>query len=430
MPRFAHLSDIHLGAFRDPKLRELNYKAFESALQKCLEKNVDFVVISGDLFDSNLPDLKIVVKAAKIMHELRGHGIRFYVTYGSHDYSASTTSIIDVLESTGLFTKVVSGGSVMVNGEERIRLGFFKDEPTGAQITGIYGRRNGLESEYFKVLDKDYLEKQGGFKIFVFHSIITEFKSEVAGETVPLSLLPRNFNYYAGGHMHNHIHEYVEQYGWIAYPGPLFGSGFDDIEKTAMGEERGFYIVDFDKDIKDISFERISVCDIIYQEFDANNKTSREITEQLTNFVNTADCREKIVLIKVKGELSSGNPSDIHFSELREVLINRGAIAAEINRRNLTSREIQQVRVQGSTKSEIEEKLFKEYISQYKIDPAITEQRVKEVLSNTLVGDEGVRTARILLNSLNIEQKENETKNDFMERVIKSAFEVFDYGDL
>jgi hypothetical protein len=45
----------------------------------------------------NIPELQTVKQAAEVMREVRGPGESEYMfTYGSHDYSASATSMIDV----------------------------------------------------------------------------------------------------------------------------------------------------------------------------------------------------------------------------------------------------------------------------------------------------------------------------------------------
>ena len=55
--RFAHISDIHLGAFRDSVIRELERQALAETVKKCIELKVDFVLISGDLFHVSIPDI-------------------------------------------------------------------------------------------------------------------------------------------------------------------------------------------------------------------------------------------------------------------------------------------------------------------------------------------------------------------------------------
>ena len=109
MFKFAHLADCHIGANRDPVLEKLELAAFSKAMETCVQERVDFVLIAGDLFHANLPDMHVANEAVKKMKEVKDAGIPIYVIYGSHDYSPNATSIIDILDSTGLIKKVVKG---------------------------------------------------------------------------------------------------------------------------------------------------------------------------------------------------------------------------------------------------------------------------------------------------------------------------------
>src|SRR5450759_5788362 len=96
------MSDIHLGAHREPALRELERKCFAEAMDMCVREAVDFLLISGDLFDVGIPELGVVNDAVKKMRELRDAKIPVYAIYGSHDYTPTGTSIIDVLHTAGI----------------------------------------------------------------------------------------------------------------------------------------------------------------------------------------------------------------------------------------------------------------------------------------------------------------------------------------
>ena len=90
MGRFAHFADCHLGAWRDPKLKELNLSSFIKALDGCVSEKVDFIIISGDLFDTTLPDLAIVQRTVEKIKEVKDKGIPIYLTYGSHEFGAKS----------------------------------------------------------------------------------------------------------------------------------------------------------------------------------------------------------------------------------------------------------------------------------------------------------------------------------------------------
>ena len=60
MPKFAHISDVHLGGWKQSELQELNLQSFKKAFQMCIAEKVDFVLIAGDLFDSAYPSIEIL----------------------------------------------------------------------------------------------------------------------------------------------------------------------------------------------------------------------------------------------------------------------------------------------------------------------------------------------------------------------------------
>ena len=59
--KFAHLADCHIGAWRDPKLRDVSIKAFVKAIDTCIDQHMDFILIAGDLFNTSLPSVASTV---------------------------------------------------------------------------------------------------------------------------------------------------------------------------------------------------------------------------------------------------------------------------------------------------------------------------------------------------------------------------------
>ncbi len=396
-------------------------------METCIREKVQFIIISGDLYDANIPDLLSVKRAAEKMREVREAGIAIYVIYGSHDFSANATSMIDVLNSAGLFRKVVD----FELADDRIRLNFFQDPQTGAKITGLSGRKGALEKSYYEMIDRASISSVEGFKIFAFHTSIDELRPPelTYTESTPLSTIPPEFNYYAAGHLHTRLEQHTRTHGSIVYPGPVFGATFTDLEDIAQGEKRGFYIIDFDDEVRGISFVEVKVCDIIYQVFNAEKKTARQVIQELENFATDIEVKEKIVLLKIKGTLSAGKPSDIDFNAVREALMQKGALAATINRYALSSEETLPIKVKGESRAAIEQELFKERLGSFSVDPSIEDARARTFLEKTLVGEEGADLARRLLNLLKTEQTELETKTTFQDRIWKDAREALDLDE-
>ncbi|HRR54105.1 MAG TPA: metallophosphoesterase, partial [Candidatus Methanomethylicus sp.] len=55
--KFAHMADMHIGAASDPKMRELELRTLEGAFGRCVSEGADFVILAGDIFHVNIPDL-------------------------------------------------------------------------------------------------------------------------------------------------------------------------------------------------------------------------------------------------------------------------------------------------------------------------------------------------------------------------------------
>jgi exonuclease SbcD len=423
--RFAHLADCHIGAWRNKTLKELNLKAFITALDSCVEQKVDFIIISGDLFDTTLPDLSIVKKAVDKIREVKDRGIAFYVTYGSHDFAPNAVSIIDILTSSGLLTKVVDAEIK----DKKVHLNFVKDPKTGVKITGLSGRKLGLEKKYFTMLDTESLEKERGFKIFAFHNAITELRSPYANypEGVPLSCFPKGFNYYAGGHVHEKIEKELRDYGLITYPGSLFGSTFTDLEHTGKGEKRGFYIIDFDDKITNTKFIDVSLAEVIFKQINGDKKTARQVGELLNKAVSECQAKDKIVLLKVTGELSLGKPSDVNFNTIKQILLEKQAIFATINHYNLSTEEKLELKIKGENRQQIETNILHDMIRSFQIDPSL-KNKVESKIEKKLTAQNGVNLARNLLRALCIEKNEGEKKRDFEKRVLRNTLHLLDLG--
>ena len=368
----------------------------------CLERKVDFIVICGDLFDSNIPDMALLNSAVRKMFEIKKAGIPLYVIYGSHDFSPTQTSIVDILESAGLFTKVTKGTMK----DERLILEFTTDPKTKTKMCGISGRRRGIDKEYFEVLDRDTLEKEEGFKIFLLHGALGEYKSEelASAESMPVSNLPKGFAYYACGHIHEKFEG--KEYGFnVAYPGALFGADFPDLEKSARGQERGFFIVKFGSKVEKVEFVPVSVCGYEIIEYDANGKTSVRVQSDILELVSGSEPAGKIVLLKVAGEMSGGKTADVDFQQFKRALKENGAIEVLANYHQLKSKEYAAVKVAGQNISEIEEVLFKENIGTIKV----SKERLK--------GESGIKLSRDVLSVLKHAKIENEAKSTYEERI-------------
>jgi len=99
--KFAHMADCHLGGWRQEELQKLNLDSFREAIKIIIQQKVNFVLISGDLFDSAYPPIEILKESFAEFKKLHDAKIEVYLIAGSHDFSASGKTFLDVLEKTG-----------------------------------------------------------------------------------------------------------------------------------------------------------------------------------------------------------------------------------------------------------------------------------------------------------------------------------------
>ena len=398
-------------------------QAFERSILISIKEQVDFILITGDFFDVNIPQLAPVKKAVEIMKHARDSGIPIYMIYGSHDFNTANISMIDILHSAELFIKPTE----FEFNTDSIILKFFVDEKTGAKITGISGRKVGLDKEIYKRLDKQKLESEDGFKIFLLHKGIQEILplNLQFRDSIPISLIPKGFDYYGGGHIHKRVEKKVDS-SIIAYPGPLFGSTFQDLEETAKGETRGFYIISFDKQIIDCKFIEINVAEILYKEIVSQKWNSEKLKNEITRNISELEVKDKVVLIKVKGKLL-GKRSNIDFGKFSSDVSERGALLSFININNLSTDETSSVAVQSNNKLDIEREIFHESVKNFQTESTLS-NKLKNQINSKLTGKAGENISISLLDVLRNEKLENENASTYDDRIISVAKSVFDEG--
>jgi DNA repair exonuclease SbcCD nuclease subunit len=401
------MADCHVGSWRDPRLKELSIDAFSKAINICIENEVDFIIIAGDLFNNALPgidNLKIVVKEFKRLQDKK---IPVYVIPGSHDYSPSGKTMIDVLDEAGFLKNVFKGKAV----DNKLFLEFTVDEKTGVKLTGVLGRRGTLEKNYYEALDIESLEKEPGKKIFLFHSGIAEMMpTEFALiESTPISMLPKGFEYYAGGHIHIVRHESFKDHKNVVYPGPLFPASFSELEKLSNG---GLYIYDDgdDGDSVKIHREDLNLKNTFCIDIDANHKTPEEAYNNVLEKIEKKEFINTIVLMRAHGTLKTGKVSDVKFNELFEKIYSQGAFFVMKNTSRLSSEEFEEIKIDHENIDNVEDVLIKEHLQQLNLFDKEKEYRI----------------IKDLMNSLSSEKHEGEKVHEYEDRIRKEADKVLD----
>ncbi|MGV8142852.1 MAG: metallophosphoesterase family protein [Candidatus Pacearchaeota archaeon] len=292
--RFSHLADCHLGGWRHPELQQLNFESFRYALNLSKKEKVDFVLIAGDLFDSAYPPIETIKDTFEEFRKLKEANIPVFLIAGSHDYSVSGKSFLDVLEKSGFATNVHKFEER--NGELIL-------EPTiyqGVAIYGFPGRKTGLE-----VYDLERIKLQdspGLFKILMLHTTLKDALPTLDIPAVDASKLPK-VDYTAMGHLHLLYEKDRRVYG-----GPIYPNNASELEDLKYGV---FYMCTTSGEIKR---HQIKLKDVLTLDFEI--KDSLEGTEKIIEQLKEYNLKDKILILKLKGILERGKITDIDFNKI------------------------------------------------------------------------------------------------------------------
>jgi len=383
MTKFAHLADVHLGGWKQKPMQDLNFQAFSAAVDKCIESKLDFILISGDLFDSAYPPIEILKETFGEFRKISQAKIPCFIIAGSHDYSVSGKTFLDVLEKAG-FCKNVA------NFEEKDD--HFLLNPTVYKNVAIYGypgKKSGLEVPDLKRIKIN--EAPGFFKILMLHTTLDKAKGTLPIDSVEADSLPA-FDYYAMGHLHIDF-----LYQNFVYPGPVFPNNFQELEDLNCGS---FYLVDTETPYLLKKIE-IKLKEVISFEIEINN--SLEGTERIISEISNKDLEDKIVLLRVKGELEKGNISDIKFAQIESFVKQKKAYFLLRNTHDLNTKEVE-LEIEIKNSENIEEEVIEKYSSQNPSD------------FNLLIPE--------LINILSLEKQEGETNETFETRLLEGAKKI------
>jgi len=393
--RFAHISDCHIGSWNNhPELEKLPNKAFTEAVDICISKNVDFVLIAGDLFNTSIPPIDALSNTTAQLRRLKDAGIPVYVIAGSHDFSPSGKTMLSVLENAGLLKNIATE----IEGKTKIKY----IETDNAIIAGISGKKGSLEHEDYKKIIIPELPKNK-FKIFIFHSAIEEFKPShlEAMHAVSVSDLPKGFDYYASGHVHVPYNKYIDG-AWIVFPGCLFPCNFTELEKNPYG---GFYIVNVENDNVNLEYIELKECERELFEVNANGKTAKEVEKELIDTLERRNLENKIVLIKIEGTLEDSS-SDINFDKISSAC--KGALSIKKNLSKLKTKEFEEIEKDFVNIENLEINIIKEHINQ----------------SNLYSNEKDMILILDLMKVLEAEKMEDETNEQFLNRIFSNAEKI------
>jgi len=267
--KFAHIADTHLG-YRQYGLfeREIDfYHHYDQLIHKIIEEKPDFVIHSGDLFETSRPPTKALLTAQESFLKFKEEKIPVYAIAGNHDIVMRKNALPPQVLYKKFGLKLIGSKNPYYN-HDGIFIG-------GSPYRSKYHSKSLLKSiESIENESKNYKNR-----ILVLHQAIDKylpFEYEMK-----IGDLPDSFNYYALGHLHTRILEDFGE-GKLAYPGCPEIWRMDELGNYKK-RGKGFNLVDMEDDIPVVEEVNVKISRKIlqrriqYSNFDDEIKQLREL---------------------------------------------------------------------------------------------------------------------------------------------------------
>jgi DNA repair exonuclease SbcCD nuclease subunit len=402
--KFIHAADLHLGSFRENKLKELNFNSFVKLIDFAIKEKVDFVMFAGDLFNIPLISIDLLNSIINQLKRLKEADIPLYVIGGSHDYSDLGQSYLSVLNNTGILKDVFN---YKIDEMGNYIISPIVNDNLKLLITGVVGKKKELEMKIFQNLKINNIskDKNNYLKIFMFHTTLNDFKPDfLEGQEFKINtkLLPKGFDFYAGGHIHKNMIGNLYS-GKISYSGALFPNNFREL----VMENPSFNLCFYDFESKNLTIEKknFNFFDKVHIKININNLKPEMAKEKILEKFNNLEISNKLVLLEISG-IVDGKVKDINLSEIINILYEKNPLLILRNTYKLFSKDIKFENVNiNKTQEEIEIEMINNFTS--KIDNL----KYVQIINNLIKSD--------------FSKREDEKKIEYEERVISILENIF-----
>lgn len=129
---FIHAADLHLDVpFQGlqalagqshtknilPILQKATFTALDRLIDLCLNKNVDFLILAGDIYNSKASSLRARLALRSAFIKLQEKDIKVFLAHGNHDPLTAETNSISWPDNVQVFTGEPSSYEVFRKGE-------------------------------------------------------------------------------------------------------------------------------------------------------------------------------------------------------------------------------------------------------------------------------------------------------------------------
>ncbi len=336
--KWCHFSDVHLGYKQYNKYERFKDfgRAFKKVMELSLAENPDFILISGDLFETYRPPPDAIRQAIEVLELARKARVKVYCIPGNHDLSYAKEhrrqgGILGLLDRLGYIVLVKEGTPYYHQ----------RDGKAIAQITGLWYQGSNTIPRLKEVLARHREHYQNTIpipRILMLHAFLQEmFPSSPDVRLGDLRALP--FDYVAMGHHHGY---FFDKEGLQVFnPGStehrssnewdtkdwLRGQDFNDEEDTFEYSMRNYIVARMIVDPENTPPSHIVEKDMTPKQFQVRKKvryivklgkiTRDEAINKMKEIIKKIDEPEACIAVKFIGELQEGLPL-FNIAELTE----------------------------------------------------------------------------------------------------------------
>lgn len=216
---FIHAADLHLDSpFRGMselpesvfnEVRESTFTSLDLLVETAIMKQVDFMLLVGDLFDHERQSLKAQIRLRSAFELLQQHSIQVYLSYGNHDFVSGNQHIVTYPDNVHIFpNEQVSSYTFQKAGKKLATITGFSYENRAVTTPKIeeYPSKNASIPYHIGMLHGSLNGNQE-------HDTYAPFR---VGQ-----LIDKNYDYWALGHIH--ARQVLAEEPYIVYPGNLQG---------------------------------------------------------------------------------------------------------------------------------------------------------------------------------------------------------------
>lgn len=309
MVTIVHISDTHLGnrQYGSDIRRQDFTDAFAQSVERAIERDVDAIIHTGDLFHRRTPPLPQVNQCIAVLRRADDAGIPFLGIVGNHDRKMDD-QWLDLMAHTGTANRLDSSPTIVGEGE-------------GEEAVALYGI-DAVPSPAWETTDFELQppENDDAYRLLCMHQLLHPPVPEIMADYPAESVIDRlniEFDGLALGDYHEAVSKDVQGVDvWYAGSTERGSAGEEGPRSFTLLSEFGNHTMTrshVDLDTRD--FQPIQIA------FDEDDGYAHA-REAVENY----DLTDAVAVVTLTGKRTSLTASDVH-----EIALDRGAAVARVD---------------------------------------------------------------------------------------------------